>query len=324
MFDWTCGVELEYGNVSLDCKLPGGATWNDKDNTVVSSTGIANDPKGVLYRFGGEINTSPCANIDEQVQHIDDIIACLDPAPIINYRSNLHIHVRVPGLKDDLDGLKKLLEYVTNYQQEAFACVEHIPVPNINDCKSREEFDWAMKRYKRRLRSHQYKLPEARVEAMMKATTPQEWYEEHVHLDSKGNRDWFHSVRAGINMRQMFEETETIEFRHFPGTLSNREMKDSIRWCYDFLDSALNTGLTPRQLIVKGNYKFPEFQPYEFETEQVYQWTNHDKNKKSVIKERLENLRKVIDIDDMETPSTAVYEHIKPKEETTGGLEAFF
>ena len=48
MFDWTCGVELEYGNVSLDCKLTGGATWNDKDNTVVSSTGIANDPKGVL------------------------------------------------------------------------------------------------------------------------------------------------------------------------------------------------------------------------------------------------------------------------------------
>ena len=42
-----------------------------------------------------------------------------------------------------------------------------------------------------------------------------------------------------------------------------------------------------------------------------------------MIKERLENLRKVIDIDNMETPSTAVYEHIKPKEESTG-LEAFF
>ena len=124
-------------------------------------------------------------------------------------------------------------------------------------------------------------------------------------------------------MRQMFEETETIEFRHFPGTLSNREMRDSIRWCYDFLDNALNTGTPPRNYFSKGNYKFPDFQPYEFETEQVYQWTNHDKNKKAVIKERLENLRKVIDIDNMETPSTAVYEHIKPKEESTG-LEAFF
>ena len=124
-------------------------------------------------------------------------------------------------------------------------------------------------------------------------------------------------------MRQMFEETETIEFRHFPGTLSSREMKDSIRWCYDFLDSALVTGLRPRDLLVKGNYKFPQFQPYEFETEQLYQWTNHDKNKKSVIKERLEDLRKVIDIDDMNTKSVDVYEHIKPKEESTG-LEAFF
>ena len=324
MFDWTCGVELEYGNVSLDCKLPGGAVWNDKDNTVVSSTGIANDPKGVLYRFGGEINTAPMKTPWDMCEHIEDIIACLTPAPIINYRSNLHIHIRVPGLKDDLPQLKKLLEYVTEYQDEAFSVVEKIPVPDINACKHKDEYDWAMKRYKRRLRSHQYKLPQARVEAMMNAETPQQFYEEHVHLDSKGKRDWFHSVRAGINLRQMFEETNTIEFRHFPGTLSSKEMQDCIRWCYDFLDSALVTGLTPRQLMEKGNYRFPQFQPYEYETEQVYQWTNHDKNKKKVIKERLENLRKVIDIDDMNTPSTAVYEHIKPKEEEPAGLEAFF
>ena len=71
MFDWTCGVELEYGNVSLDCKLPGGAVWNDKDNTVVSSTGIANDPKGVLYRFGGEINTAPRKTPWDMCEHIN-------------------------------------------------------------------------------------------------------------------------------------------------------------------------------------------------------------------------------------------------------------
>ena len=126
-------------------------------------------------------------------------------------------------------------------------------------------------------------------------------------------------------MRQMFEETETIEFRHFPGTLSNREMRDCIKWCYMFLNQALGAGKTPREIFTRGRWHFPVFQPYEFETEQVYQWTNHDKNKKSEVKERLENLRKVIDIDDMNTKSVDVYEHIKPKEEETkGGLEAFF
>ena len=69
--DWTYGVELEYGNCDRRIKdLPDGAKWNSLDNTCVSSTGIANDPQGKLYCFGGEINTRPTFTIDEQVEHI--------------------------------------------------------------------------------------------------------------------------------------------------------------------------------------------------------------------------------------------------------------
>ena len=145
-------------------------------------------------------------------------------------------------------------------------------------------------------RSHQYKLPKDRVAAMMGATTTQQFYEEHAPLTEKG-RMWFFSPRAGINLRQMWEETNTIEFRHFPGTLNMDEMKSCLVWCREFLNAALNTNQTPDDLIAEYDYTFPKFQPYEYETEQMYQLTNFDKNSKKVIEERLRILREHIDID---------------------------
>ncbi len=146
---WTYGVELEYGNCDRKIKdLPDGAKWNSLDNTCVSSTGIANDPQGKLYEFGGEINTRPTKTADEQVEHIAKVNKFLKdngPAPIVNYRSNLHIHIRVPGLKDDLKALKKLLTYIHTFQEQAFAIVENIPVPDRNTLPPLE-YTWANKR----------------------------------------------------------------------------------------------------------------------------------------------------------------------------------
>jgi len=298
--NWTYGVELEYGNCRYGSQLPDGASWNNKDNTCVSSTGIANDPDGILYQYGGEINTKPTGSIKEQVSHIVDINEILNPKPIVNYRSNLHIHIRVPGLKDDLVTCKQLLRYIDQYQQEAFDIVEQIPTPN-KALLPPIVYEWELKRMKRRYKSHQYKLPKSRVDAMLQAKTTQEFFEEHATLTEKG-RMWYFSPRAGINLRQMWEETETIEFRHFPGTLDPYEMESCITWCHNFLDVALNdNSITPRDIFYYSDfdYKFPKFQPYEFETEQVYQWTNFGTNKKSDIAKRIQALRDRIDIDDV-------------------------
>jgi len=292
---FTYGVELEYGDSYRFNELPVGAKWNDKDNTCVSTTGIANDPLGLLYKYGGEINTKPTDTIQEQIDHIAEINAMLKPAPVVNYRSNLHIHVRVPGLKDDLESCKKLLRYIDEFQQLAFDIVETIPVPS-KSMLAPEVYEWELKRMKRRHKSHQYKLPESRMNAMLNAKTTQEFYEEHAPLTEKG-RMWFFSPRAGINLRQMWEETNTIEFRHFPGTLDMTEMESCIRWCREFLDAALNTEKTPTEIFWETSYKFPKFQPYEFETEQIYQWTNFDANSRKVVEKRLSVLREKVDID---------------------------
>lgn len=312
--DWTYGVELEYGNCDRSIEtLPDGASWNSLDNTCVSSTGIANDPQGKLYKFGGEINTRPTSTTDEQVEHIARVNKFLrdnGPAPIVNYRSNLHIHIRVPGLKDNLPALKKLLRYINTYQQQAFDIVENIPVPDRNTLPP-HEYIWHKKRYDRRLTSHQHKLPQKRVDAMLAATTPTEFWYEHAHKDAKGNPAWFQCPRAGINLRQLFEETNTIEFRHFPGTLKVTEMRSALNWCRDFLDLALNfDDVPPVSLLEKHKYAFPQFEPYEFETEQVYQFTNFDKNSRKVVAERLTLIRESVIIDDMNTTSKEVYQRV--------------
>jgi hypothetical protein len=325
---WTYGVELEYGNCDRKIKdLPEGAKWNTLDNTCVSSTGIANDPQGKLYEFGGEINTKPTSTSDEQVEHIAKINKFLrdnGPSPIVNYRSNLHIHIRVPGLKDDLKALKQLLTYINTYQEQAFAIVENIPVPDRNTLPPLE-YTWAKKRYDRRLTSHQHKLPQKRVEAMLAATTPTEFWHEHAHKDAKGNPAWFQCPRAGINLRQLFEETNTIEFRHFPGTLKPGEMRSAINWCHNFLQLALHFPDTaPGTLLETHNYTFPQFEPYEFETEQVYQYTNFDKNSRKVVADRLTAIRQRIDIDDMTVSSKQVYDVILDLERDENEQESFF
>ena len=216
------------------------------------------------------------------------------------------------------------MTYGNTFQEQAFAIVEDIPVPDRNTLPP-HEYVWHKKRYDRRLTSHQHKLPFKRVEAMLAATTPTEFWHEHAHKDAKGNPAWFQCPRAGINLRQLFEETNTIEFRHFPGTLKANEMRSAINWCRDFLNLALNEPDTmPAALLDRNKYTFPQFEPYEFETEQVYQYTNFDKNSRKVVAERLEALRQRVAIDDMATSSKEVYAVIQEFEAGQNQEESFF
>lgn len=302
----TYGAEWELGNIDRKKQVRDGAEWDFKDNTVVSTTGIANDPKGELYQFGGEILSAPHSSPQKLTEHYGEVLTGF-PEAVVNYRSNLHIHVRVPGLSEDLESCKKLLQYVNKFQQDAFDIVETIPKPDPRFLK-KEVYEWELKRMKRRKKSHQHKLPEKRVEAMMNATTVQEFYENHTHKDKNGKPAWFQSPRAGINLRQMWEETNTIEFRHFPGTTNLKEFRSCVEWVKQFMIAALETNDTPFMINMENDFTFPKFEAYEFSTEQVYQWTNFDKNSRSVVSERLKQLRSLIDIDNLNTKSEDVYE----------------
>ena len=283
----TYGAEFEFADIRRDSELPAGASWNKKDYSIVSSTGIANDPKGKLYNLGGEINTDPSVTIDEQVDVLYRIVQDR-PEAKVNYRSNLHLHIAAPEFTEDLDIAKKVLRFVDEWQEELYPLIEPIPKPDPGD-------KGAMKRYRRRKVSHQQKVPHDRVLRALEATTFEEFYAAHAPVSKEGKPLWALTTRAGINLLQL-KETGTIEFRHFPGTLVGTELLDCFSWIHQFLFCALDDG-NPVELFKSQPWTFPQFEPYNHNCEIGYQYTNFDKNTRKVVAERLDGLSKHLDLE---------------------------
>jgi hypothetical protein len=247
---------------------------------MVNSDGFANCPTGKNWPFGGEVNTRPTATIDEQVQVIGEILDCLDPKPTINYRCNLHFHVGVPGLANDLAALKRLVQYVHDNEEETYRLIEPIPEPTREQYPVEEDYKGAVKRFRRRKQSHQSKLTDKQVARMLASETVSEFYLAHFVTDKKGVPQKHLHQRCGINLRALWEgPTGTIEFRHFPGTLDLHKYKNSLSWCAAFLYSALNQPLVTPQAILDNaifgiNEKdFPRFEPYVHWMEMRYKKT---------------------------------------------------
>lgn len=289
----TFGAEYEFGDI-LTTDLPDGLSWNGKDYSIVSSTGIANDPKRQLYSRGGEINSKPTASVGEQLEMFKKLMV-MHPEAQVNHRTNLHLHVRVPGLSEDLCSLKKLLAFVHRTQSQVYDAIEQIPEPKKEQFQSIEEYKGALKRFRRRKVSHQYAVPDERVKRALEAETVEEFLAAHAPVDSKGKPAWGLTTRAGINLLQL-KETDTIEFRHFTCTKDVQELASCFVWVNKYIQGAFE-GATVNQLMSTYAFRFPPFLPYNHDMEVGYQYTNFDKNSRKVVSQRLEALKKTLDLD---------------------------
>lgn len=301
----TYGAEYEFGDIYRCFALPDGLTWNSKDYSIVSSTGIANDPKGNCYTKGGEINSKPTESMSEQIDMFSQLID-MHPEAQLNHRTNLHLHVRVPGLSEQLGKLKQLLAYIDYYQDEIYNLIEPIPVPDPEQFKSEEEFKGAKKRYKRRKVSHQYKVPKERVDRAIQARTVEEFFAAHAPVQANGQPAWGLTTRAGINLLQL-KETDTVEFRHFTNTKDPEELASCFLWVDNFIEAALDAG-SPQDIYNSvPAWKFPPFQPYNHAMEVGYQWTNFDKNSRKVAEARIADLAAKFDIYECKAEEIAPY-----------------
>lgn len=285
----TFGAEYEYGDCLRGLTLlPDGLSWNTKDYSIVSSTGIANDPKGELYVRGGEVNTAPTNSIPGQIELFEKYIkAC--PESALNHRTNLHIHIGIPGFMEDLGAMKQFLRYVDKNQDAVYAHIEPIPKPTTELYPDPAALKGAMKRYNRRKISHQKRLPEARVAEALASDTPQHFIEALATPKKDGGRAWAISTRAGINMMQL-RETGTIEFRHFTNTLDSVKLHDCFDFVLEFSRAALEDSPIESLLSDYDASNFPPFVPYDHYMEIGYQWTNFDKNSRRIVRERLKKL----------------------------------
>ncbi len=288
---WTHGAEFELADwehgpvlhlLDTDVKL------DRKDVTMVNSNGIAVDPKGKLYDRGGEVLAEPgdIADVVGQMLWWRDLTQ-----PTINYRCNLHWHIRVPGLSTNLAWLKRVQRYVCAWMPKLFPLIEPVPEPRLEDYPSGEAYAGAMARYRRRLVSHQTVLPAAALERQLAATTPEQFFEEETRDPKTGRVHWTIHPRCAVHLRQLLQ-TDTIEFRHFPGTLDPAELTTAGEWCRDFLVAALFDQADPVRLFRESYSKrrFPTFRLYNHELERRYRLTSRKHVPAAVAARNIERL----------------------------------
>lgn len=272
---WSFGVEHEIADFPLKRILPDGCQHNRKDHTIVNSNGIANDPTGALYGFGGEINTKPTQTWEEQVDILRAFRRVM-PEARVNYRSNLHIHIRVPQLKRNLTRLKMLNQYIFFSMPELLPIIEPIHQPMPGDFPDEETYQGAIKRYKRMLVSHHTQLSRDTFDRQALSTSWEQFFSLEAPWDAKRQRPLYHlKARACINLRQMLD-TDTIEFRHFPGTLSPRLLGNCLQWCAYFLLAAFDNEPLRNVKRHARKIEFPQFKPYRHDLETRYRLTVHD------------------------------------------------
>ena len=275
----TVGCEFEWSDISLDVELPKGYGRDIKDYTIVNSNGIANDPSGKLYRFGGEINTPPTETAGGQAECLQELLTIM-PNAKINYRSNLHVHVRWPGLKNDLEALKRVQRYIHETMPRVFPIVEPIPQPTLLDYPGKtDEYRGAVRRYKRRKVSHHTLLHPTRLERQLAAFTIEEFFKLEVPqsqgVTAKSRPMWHMQPRLCVNLRQLLQ-TDTVEFRHFPGTLDPVKLRACIDWCVCYLTAAIENVNIEEILYQIDKDCFPKFPEYCHWQESRYRATCHD------------------------------------------------
>jgi len=281
---WTYGAEHEWADHNITTELPKGYARDTHDITMVNSNGIANDPSGKLWKMGGEINTPPTDSIQGQIDCLQQLKELL-PTATVNYRSNLHLHIRVPGLKDDLVLLKRFQAHIHRWMPEVLPVIEPIPFPNEENAKRdgdpriREEYVGARRRYRRRKVSHQTLLTPKRLGHQLEADTVEEFFAREVPWSGKlGKPQWQCQPRLCVNLRQM-RETDTIEFRHFPGTMNADKLEAAFTWVHMYAHAALRNEPIDETFLkqLRGViYWLPKFKPYVHWQEERYRMTCHD------------------------------------------------
>jgi hypothetical protein len=271
----TYGAEHEWADWPLDRALPKGFKRDERDITIVNSNGVANDPTGRLWRFGGEINTPPTDTTRGQADILQALLLRY-PEAVVNYRSNLHIHIRVPGLRENLPALKRVQAHIHRWMPVLLPVLEpelsERPAARVGETS--EEYIGAVRRWRRRRVSHGTLLKAQRVEGQLAAQTIEEFFEREVPRSSWGKPMWHAQPRICVNLRQL-RETDTVEFRHFPGTLYADQMQICQEWCEAYLMRALD-GEDCSDIKTQYAGLFQSFPAYSHWHERRYRATVHD------------------------------------------------
>ena len=265
--DFTYGMEIEWGDVSRSFSIPENlGSWEYSERDIVNLRApyayVCADPLGETPPVGGEINTKPTRTWQEQVTRyfeLKDLFDANGTSPTVGVTAHTHIHCRVPGLKNDINALKKLTKYVKENQATAIEHVygffEHNQMKGAKGSKMYLKFDGGRP------------MPDYMSDNILNLATDFDSFIK-MHAAGKDGVSMGRPFRFAINMYAL-KHIDTVEFRLFRGTLDKVELESCFRFVEDFLDAALNDGPSVAELISNNNYKFP---PMQWDLAQFIGW----------------------------------------------------
>lgn len=283
--DFTYGMEIEWGDVPRSFSIPDNlGSWEYSERDIINLRDpykyVCADPLGESPPFGGEINTKPSRTWQDQVDRYFELKSLFDAvghSPTVGVTAHTHIHCRIPGLRDDIAGLKKLTKYIKENQATAIEHVygffEHNQMKGAKGAKMYLKFDGGRP------------MPDYMSDNIINKATDFDSFIK-MHAAGKDGVSMGRPFRFAINMYAL-KHIDTVEFRLFRGTMDRTELESCFRFVEDFLDAALNDGPTVAELISEKNYKFP---PMQWDLLQFIGWekTKHPEDRGEKVRTLVE------------------------------------
>ena len=273
---FTWGMEIEWGDVPRNVAVPEHlGSWEYAETDIINLRepykNVCCDPQGTHPPFGGEINTKPTKTWMEQVDRYYELksyFESLGYEPTVCTTSHSHIHCFVPGLKQDIVGLKKFISYVRDNQaaaiKHAYRYKEIYTMKGMKGATMYMKFDGGRP------------MPEYMCNNIINLATDFNSFIK-LHAAGKDGVSMGRPFRYAINTYSM-KHIGTIEFRLFRSTLEREHIESCFRFVSDFIDAALNDGPSVEDLVKTNNYSFP---PMIWDMDQFQGWldTKWDKER---------------------------------------------
>lgn len=272
----TWGYEIEWGDIPRCLPIPEHlGSWEYAEVDILNLqepytlTGV--DPLGLEPPVGGEINTTPDKSIKEQVDKIislRDMFTEVGSPPTASLINHGHLHVFVEGLREDIQGLKKLTRYILDNQEDLIrACYQFKPDPEMKKLKNATSY---LKLDGGRM------MPEWMGDNIINMS---ESFEDFIRIQCCGKDGVSRGrpFRYAVNTYCM-KHTGTIEFRCFRSSTKRKEIESCFRIAERFIDSALGDQKPIKEILQEEEFTFP---PFVWNSEHYKAWidTKWDKSR---------------------------------------------
>lgn len=254
--DFTWGYEVEWGDIDRSLSVPQHlGKWEYAETDIVNIHEpykfIATDPLGISPPMGGEINMKPTKTWSEQVDQVIELKNFFEEnknKPSASCVNHGHLHVFVPGLKEDINGLKSLISYIASNQTDTIeACYGFKEDPNMKKHKAKMYLKYDGGR----------EMPEYMSDNILNLANNFGDF-IRLHCAGKDGVSMGRPFRYAINTYCM-KHTGTIEFRCFRSSTNKEEISSQFRFVEKFIDSALNGGPSVKDILKSESFTFPPF-----------------------------------------------------------------